>query len=108
MTSSHGIPDSVTQFDIQYSEDFHSTVFETEDGDFIGLNMTDKAEFLDHVYKIIEILQGFPYDGEDFSVEDVKTRRAISIENSYGEFTLQWGGVGQYTPFSFDVFHLSL
>lgn len=94
-------PSSVTDLTIAYTEDFSCSTFETEGGDWVGLNYTDPLEFLADVNKILQILQ---YDGEEFSLSDVVSRRAISVENGEGDLHLWWGGVKTRTPHSFEIY----
>jgi hypothetical protein len=94
-------PSSVTDLRIAYTEDFSCSAFETEYGDWIGLNYTDPQAFLDDVHKILQVLY---YDGWELTLHDVVSRRAISVENSEGDLHLWWGGVKTHTPHSFDIY----
>lgn len=94
-------PCSVTDFTVKYTEDFSCSAFDTDNGDWIGVNYTDPVDFLADVNRILQILQ---YDTEPFELSDVLSRRAISVENDTEELHLWWGGVKAHTPHSFDIY----
>lgn len=97
-------PRSVTDFRIAYTEDFGCSVFETEDGDWVGLNYTNPVDFLADVHKVLQVLQ-YGFENEElFELSDVTSRRAISVENDEGDFHIWWGNVRAHTPHSFEIF----
>jgi hypothetical protein len=44
------------------------------------------------------------YDDWEFSLSDVISRRAISVENSEGDLHLWWSGIKTRTPHSFEIY----
>lgn len=97
-------PRSVTDLDIHYTHDFSCPIIETDNGDMIGVNYENKADFLKDLEKVLHILQVDYPSGFPLTENDVRVHRAVSIENPDDELYLYWQDISRHIPYSFDVY----